>query len=137
MQEIIDRTCSERSQSRYLTIVAIDPSLWGDWFAPVPAAYAGAKRYGLDSPCFFGYVGGGFFGSSLEEAWNDIAVRRAQYIITNDPAIYPPSSEALNQSLTPKNHPELLQMIKTSGFFVEQRPLKSVPGILVFKRRSL
>ena len=62
LNEIVARACSEKQPNRYLTIVAIDPYLTGDWLAPEPAGYEAAKRYGLDPPCRFDYAGNGFFG---------------------------------------------------------------------------
>jgi tetratricopeptide (TPR) repeat protein len=136
LNEIIARACTEKQTSRYLTIVAIDPNLMGDWLAPEPAGYTAAKRYGLDSPCQFGYAGSGFFGASVEDTWNDFSIRQVQYVVTNDPSVLPPPPDALNQALTSSTHPILLEMIRNSGAFVEEAPMRSAPGILVFKRAN-
>jgi len=133
LNEIVARACTEKQTNRYLTIVAIDPYLMGDWLAPEPAGYTAAKRYGLDSPCEFGYAGNRFFGASVQDTWNDFSIRQVQYVVTNDPSVLPPPPDALNQALTSSTHPILLEMIRNSGAFVEEAPLRSAPGILVFK----
>jgi hypothetical protein len=136
LEEVINRTCVERRQERYRVVVAIDPTMWGDWFAPVPAGYAAAKRYGLEAPCGFDYAGGGFFGASLADTWRLLATTPPQYLLINDPSRYPLSPSVLNRSLTPDNHARLLELLRTDGLFEEQPPLGVDPGILVFKRRS-
>ena len=133
LNEIVARACSEKQPNRYLTIVAIDPYLTGDWLAPEPAGYEAAKRYGLDPPCRFDYAGNGFFGASVEDTWNDFAIRQVQYVVTTDSSVYPPPLNALNQALTRATHPILLEMIRSSRVFVQEPSLRSAPGILVFK----
>jgi hypothetical protein len=136
MEEVVDRTCSRRPQDGFVTMLAIDPTLWGDWFAPVPAGFAAAKRYGLRAPCRFDYAGASFFGATLEATWNDIEARNVAYVVTNDPTVYPASPSALNRSLRPENHPGLVHLLETSGLFAEEPALKSAPGIRVFRRKG-
>jgi tetratricopeptide (TPR) repeat protein len=136
LKEIIARACMERQASRYVSIVAIDPYLMGDWLAPEPAGYEAAKQYGIDSPCQMGYAGNGFFGASVADTWYDFSARQARYVVTTDPSVYPPPPNALNQALTSSTHPILLKMLRSSEAFVQEPPLRSASGILVFKKNT-
>lgn len=133
MKEVVKRTCSKREKERYLNIIAVDSTMWGDWFGPVPAGYAAAKRYGLRVPCSFDYAGARFFGMDPEATWSDIEARDVEYVVTNDPTIYPPPPETMNRALKPATHPRLLQLIEQSGQFVKE-PMTFEPGIWVFRR---
>ena len=135
LEDVVSRTCSEKLSDHYLTIVAIDPNLRGDWLAPVPAAYTASKRYGLETPCYFGYAGFDFFGAGIEETLKDFFARKVYYLVISDPSVYPPPPQnAINQSLPPQNHAALMEKIRSSGAFVEERPLETDPGILIFHR---
>jgi Flp pilus assembly protein TadD len=132
LEEIVTRTCDVDDPNPQLTIVAVDPSLRGDWLAPVPVYYTAAKLFGVDHPCEFGYAGNSFWGADLEETWRDLLARDVRYFVTTDPEIYPPPADAMNQALSIDNHPRLVERIMNSGIFITLHPLESDPGILLF-----
>ena len=134
LDEIVNRTCNPQVNQPFITIIAIDPELRGDWLAPVPAEYVALKTYGLQSSCIFGYAGNRFFGASLEATWEDFFQRDVRYIVTNDPLQYPSPAHPINQSLTPEIHAEWLDRIRSSDSFKELQPLTIDPGLLVFRR---
>ncbi len=134
LEEIVERTCKLSDLGSQSTIVAVDPSLRGDWLAPVPASFTAIKMFGVDLPCEFGYAGNSFWGADLEEAWRDLLARDVRYIVTSDPDIYSPPPNAINQVLSIENHPRLVERIANSGKFIELPPLDSDPGILLFMR---
>ncbi len=135
LEEIITRTCTVSSLPYpYRNILAIAPGQKGDWLAPDPAYYTTVKRFGLATPCVWGYSGNSFFGATLEKTWEDLQIQRVQFLVTTNPEIYPPHPNSINQSLTPENHLALLEKIKSSGLFVQEPPLQADPGIMIFRR---
>jgi hypothetical protein len=139
IQEIVARTCAETSQTPYYNIIAIDPSLKGDWLAPAPANYVATRDY-LHSqsatPCSYGYLGDGFFGNDAANSWISILAKRPRYIVTFDPIIYPPSARVYNQALNEHNFTIIFEKLKTNGRFELISPLSEDPGILIFRESA-
>jgi hypothetical protein len=137
LDAVVKRTCRENGPP-YLNILAVDPSVRGDWLGPEPANYAVAKKRFWSKatypPCYYDYVGDAFFGSTVPRAWNSLLARRARYFITVDPSVYPPPPRAFNQVLSAQNFPVMLDTVRTSGLFVLEPPLREDPGILIFHR---
>jgi hypothetical protein len=135
---VVRRTCRE-SGPPYLNVLAVDPSVRGDWLGPEGANYVVAKNRfwskATHPPCYYDYVGDAFFGSTVPRAWNSLLARRARYFITADPSVYPPPRRPFNQVLSAQNFPVMLDTVRTSGSFVLEPPLREDPGILIFQRR--
>lgn len=114
--------------------LSIDPTLKGNWLAPVPADYVAVREH-LGSrdgaPCSYGYAGGGFLGSDAATAWTRLLEERPRHVVTFDPSIYPPSGTAYNQALNSENFPILIERLATSGDFQRLAPLSRDPGILI------
>lgn len=139
MQEIVARTCAETSQTPYYNIIAIDPSLKGDWLAPAPANYVAARDYLYSqsvAPCSYGYLGDGFFGNDAADSWISILAKRPLYIVTFDPSIYSPSGRVYNQALNEHNFTIIFEKLKTGGRFELLSPLSEDPGILIFRESA-
>jgi hypothetical protein len=137
--EIVARTCADTSLTPYYNIVAIDPSLKGDWLAPVPADYVAAREY-LHSlggaPCSFGYLGDSFFGNDADNSWKSILAKRPRYIVATDPGIYPPPANTYNQALNAHNFSTIFEKLKTSRRFEQLAPLSEDPGIMIFRESA-
>jgi hypothetical protein len=134
---VVDRTCGSADAHPYLVIIGIDPSLRGDWLAPVPATYVSAKRNlrrGTTPPCYYDYLGGSFFGGSPSRAWSDLSSRRARYLVTVDPRVYPAPPKTFNQALDAQNFPVLLHTVQSSGLFRVEPPLQQDEGIWILSR---
>ena len=137
LESIVERTCSDSDENAYLNIVAIDPSLDGDWLAPEPANYVANRDYGSNNGlprCRYGYIGDNFFGASASFAWNSMLEKKARYFITVDLDDYPKPRRMYNQTLNEDNFPTLLQKVRTSGLFRLQAPLSEDQRILIFRR---
>jgi hypothetical protein len=137
LNSIISRTCTETSTECYLNILAIDANLQGDWLAPEPANYVAVRNLAPHDdlpPCYYGYLGGNFFGSSATNAWNDMLFRGVRYFITIDPEVYPVPPKVYNQALSQHNFPIIWEKVQTSDLFKLEPPLPEDPGILIFRR---
>lgn len=137
IKSIVARTCNKTDSKPYLNILAIDPALQGDWLAPEPANYVAAKNSLLQNhrpPCYYGYLGVDFFGSTVADAWNSMLSNQARYFITVDPKIYPVPALVFNKTLNEDNFPVMLEKVQTSGLFEAEPPLREDPGILIFRR---
>ncbi len=137
IDSIVERTCRQ-SDHGVVNVLAIDAVFKGrDWLAPVPANYVVRKHLATGTqapPCNYMYVGNSFFGSSATDAWNHILSTRVRYVIIADPAVYPPSASAMNQTLNPENAPVVLNQLRNSGSFNPPTRLPEDPGILIFER---
>jgi hypothetical protein len=139
IQSIVARTCNKTDSSPYLNILAIDLALQGDWLGPEPANYVVAKNSLLQNhrpPCYYGYLGVDFFGSTVTDAWNSMLANQARYFITVDPKIYPVPALVFNKTLNQDNFPVMLEKVQTSGLFEVEPPLREDPGILIFRKRK-
>jgi hypothetical protein len=139
LEAVVDRTCSVPRARPYLVIIGVDPSIMGDWLAPVPANYVLAKRRLLTrrpSLCHYDYLGGGFFGGTASEVWSDMLARRARYFVTVDERVYPVPGMVYNRGLDAENFPVLLQHVRESERFDAEPPLQEDQGILIFRRRA-
>jgi hypothetical protein len=140
MREIVARTCADANQTPYYNIVAVDPSLMGDWLAPAPADYVAAREH-LHSqratPCSYGYVGDGFFGNDAASSWASVLEKKPRYIVTFDPSVYPPADDTYNQALNKHNFPILFERLSASGDFEVFARLSGDPGILIFRASGL
>ena len=137
LEAVVDRTCSVPRARPYLVIIGVDPSLMGDWLAPAPASYVLAKRRLLTrrpSFCYYDYLGGGFFGGTAPEVWEDMLARRARYFVTVDPRVYPVRGLVYNHGLDAENFPILLRTVRESGRFEAEPALREDQGIWIFRR---
>ena len=140
INSLVGRTCIKTASSPYLNILAIDLTLQGDWLGPEPANYVVAKNSLLQNrrpPCYYGYLGVDFFGSTVADAWNSMLSNRARYFITVDPKIYMVPAFVLNKTLNQDNFPVILEKVQTSGLFEAEPPLREDPGILIFRRGNV
>lgn len=136
LEEIVTRTCADTNQTPYYNIIAIDPSLKGDWLAPAPADYVAARQHihlRKTAPCSYGYIGNRFSGKDASRSWNSIRRRQPRYIVTFDPEIYPPSAKTYNQALNDKNFAVIFEKLKTSGLYELLTPLSGDSAILIFR----
>lgn len=135
LQQVVNITCKKNVIDPHSSIIAIDLGLWGDWLAPFPATYVAMRDRGIKeaSYCQYRYLGDGFFGNTAINTWNNILSNKPHYIVTVDPTLYPPSETTVNQSLKPGNFAFILEKIRSSGLFEEQRPISVEKGILVFR----
>ena len=140
LTSVVTRTCVKSSSGITWNVLAVDPSipqLGGDWLAPEPANYIVAKqrlREGGELPCEYGYLGDGFFGADVEQAWQSLVTRRAQHVIVADPGVYPIPPQVFNRALSQENLPVVLRKLTTSGLFELDSRLPEDPGILIFRR---
>jgi hypothetical protein len=140
LDALVARTCPESSPRPIWNIIAIDPSIpeiRGDWLAPEPANFVVAERrfrQGGGLPCHYGYLGDGFFGSEVSQAWDSLLARQTQYVVVVDPARYSTPSQVFNQTLSRENFPRVLQKLQTSALFTQELPLAENTGILIFHR---
>jgi hypothetical protein len=140
LDAIVARTCPETTPGPIWNIIAIDPSIpeiRGDWLAPEPANFVVAERRfrrGGALPCHYGYLGDGFFGSEVSQAWDSLLARQTQYVVVVDPARYSTPSQVFNQTLSRENFPRVLRKLETSELFTQEPPLAENTGILIFHR---
>ena len=137
IKSIVARTCHKTDLPRYLNILAIDLALQGDWLGPEPANYVAAKNSLLQNhllPCYYGYLGVDFFGSTVTDAWSSMLSNQARYFVTVDPKIYPVPALVFNKTLNQDNFPVMLEKVRNSGLFEAEPPLREDPGILIFRR---
>jgi hypothetical protein len=140
LDSLVARTCPESSPRPIWNIIAIEPSIpeiRGDWLAPDPANYVVARqrfRRGGALPCHYGYLGEGFFGSEVSQAWDSMLARQTQYVVVVDPARYSTPPQVFNQALSRENFPRVLRKLETSELFTQEPPLVENTGILIFHR---
>lgn len=136
IESIVSRTCTGTDQA-IVNVLAVDPTVKGDWLAPVPANYVVERDLVTGTaqpPCKYEYIGNSFFGRSAGDAWDGIVTRNVRYVIITDPAVYPPRANAINRTLTHENLPVVLQHLENSRVFKPAVRLPEDPGILIFER---
>jgi hypothetical protein len=139
LESIVARTCRERRPVRYANVVAIDPSVRGDWLAPEPANYVAVRdQAGRDPepPCQYQYLGGNFFGSSAEKAWEALVAERVEYVVTLDPNVYPVASQVYNETLNRENFPIIWFKLEDGTQFTREGSLVEDSGIAIFRRTT-
>jgi hypothetical protein len=136
LREIVARTCTDTHRTPYYNLIAIDPSLKGDWLAPAPANYMAAREHIHDRKlpsCSYGYIGDGFLGNDASYSWNSILTNRPRYIVICDPEIYPPSAKTFNQALNLQNFGIIFKKLKLCGRYELLARLSADSGILIFR----
>ena len=91
---------------------------------------------GMRRSCSFVYMGMSYWGLPAAAAWKSLISRGVRYVVIQDPAMYPPSPTAGNESLRPENLAEILERLESSGEFEMLGRFPEDAGMLLFHRDS-
>jgi len=134
LSDIINKTQSDKPAENNGSIVAIDPLLKGDWLASAPLNYY-AFCHSKNHPNTTYYcAGGGFFGSTGEEAIRIMKSEMINNVVIADPDIYSPLTNYINNSLRRGEVEKIMKYLKESGVFTPAGPIGEDKGILLFKK---
>jgi hypothetical protein len=117
------------------SIVAIDPACRGDWLAPVPANYEAAKfalAQKTPNEMSFHYLGGGFFGSDWDAAWNHLLTTKPQSIFVLAPDSPELAKVRFNKGLQGANRQKFYQILENRELFHAPKKLDLDGSILVY-----
>lgn len=132
-ESIVRDTCPEGGPAS-LNVIAANAIAVG----PEVENYIVARdlTLGMRRSCSFVYMGMGYWGLPAAEAWNSLLSKGVDYVVIQDPAIYPPSPTAANESMRPENLPEILRRLESSGEFEMLGRFPEDAGMLLFHRAS-
>jgi hypothetical protein len=117
------------------SIIAIDPACRGDWLAPVPANYQAAKlalARGTPNDMNFHYFGGGFFGSSWDEAWKHLLATNPQSVFVLSPDSQELAKARFNKGLQGENRRKFYAALENRDLFHAPQRLSRDGSILVY-----
>jgi hypothetical protein len=117
------------------SVVAIDPACRGDWLAPVPANYEAAKfalAQKTSNEMNFHYLGGGFFGSDWDAAWNHLLTTNPQSIFALAPDSPDLAKVIFNKGLKGENRQKFYKILENRELFHSPKKLDLDGSILVY-----